>query len=170
MIKSANLSECGTFRYFLVRRWDNSLPTLNFIMLNPSTADADIDDPTIRRCMQFARDNGYGGIIVTNLFAFRATDPKTLMAACKEAYEYDLSTVHGPENEQWLEKGVASSKTVCCAWGAHASTKYADPTFLHGLFERMDADVRCLGTSKDGYPKHPLYLRKDQPLVPFRVY
>lgn len=168
MISSAQLSECGTFRYYLVRRWDNSLPTLNFIMLNPSTADALEDDPTIRRCIQFAKDNGYGGIIVTNLFAFRATNPKVLLAACREN-QYDLDKVYGPKNHTWLCQGVASSKTVCCAWGAHKAVDFADFPGLAAIFKTMNADVRCLGTTKAGEPKHPLYLRADLPLIEYQL-
>ena len=78
MIKSAEISPCGLYRYSLTRKWEAWKGTVNFIMLNPSTADAQEDDPTIRRCIGFAKAWGYGGIVVTNLFAYRATNPKEL--------------------------------------------------------------------------------------------
>lgn len=79
MIKSAIISECGKYRYSLSRIWDENKANVLFIMLNPSTADGDVDDPTIRRCIGFAKSWGYGGIYVGNLFAYRATDPKELL-------------------------------------------------------------------------------------------
>src|SRR5271154_3410516 len=79
MISTADISEDGLYRYWLTRTWDPTKPVLNWIMLNPSTADANKDDATIRRCMNFAKHWHYGGIAVYNLFAFRATDPKVLL-------------------------------------------------------------------------------------------
>ena len=114
--KSAEISECGQYRYRLSRRWGPGLPTL-FIMLNPSTADAEIDDPTIRRCMGFAKSWGRDGIEVVNLFAFQATSPKDMQTAADPV---------GPENEVHVEEAVAECFEVICAWGAHGSFKAQD--------------------------------------------
>ena len=81
MKKGATISECGLYRYSLTRVWDDVLPMCIFVMLNPSTADADIDDPTIRRCINFAKREGCGSLMVVNLFAYRATSPADMKAA-----------------------------------------------------------------------------------------
>jgi hypothetical protein len=153
--RTARISECGTYRYWLTRGWDDTRPALLFVMLNPSTADASIDDPTIRRCVGFARRDGYGSVAVANLFAYRATDPKALLT-CADAV--------GPLNDQYLgmaltERARRGLPTVA-AWGAHAPAgRVADVLAI-----APDADWRCLGVTKAGAPRHPLYVRGDQPL------
>ena len=111
MIKSAEISPCGLYRYSLTRKWEAWKGTVNFIMLNPSTADAQEDDPTIRRCIGFAKAWGYGGIVVTNLFAYRATNPKELKKVDKPFGEHN--------HLYQLEAAVISSELTVCAWGAH---------------------------------------------------
>lgn len=153
---SAVISECGKYRYVLRRslgsifRWYK--PFL-FVMLNPSTADASEDDPTIRRCIDFAKREGYTHLNVVNLFALRSTDPKEL--------RYHDDPV-GPENDRYIEEEIRqhSYGAVCAAWGAHAFAKERAEWFLSNY-----APVFCLGQTQDGMPKHPLYLRKDTPLV-----
>src|SRR5262245_19133112 len=98
--KEALISPCGLYRYWLTRTWDNSLRRVCWVMLNPSTADAEQDDPTIRRCVGFARSWGAGGIIVVNLFAFRASDPKALLRAADPV---------GPDNDGHILKSVLAS-------------------------------------------------------------
>lgn len=158
-IKAAVISPCGLYRYRLTRHWDGSKRALPFIMLNPSTADAEIDDPTIRRCMSFARRAELGGIIVVNLFAFRATKPETL--------KYTADPV-GPENDAYLrEIAIVSGRNstpVVCAWGAVGWTRAPD---LVRAMLREDANLVCLGQTKDGHPRHPLYVRGDQPFVKY---
>ncbi len=158
MKRDAILSECGTYRYRLSRQWDDTLPRLGWIMLNPSTADAFEDDPTIRRCIGFAESNGYGGIEVCNLFAYRATDPKALVAT---------GDAFGPENGAHLD-AIIGAHTVVAAWGA-----WGTRAGVTGIVESVHLTARqvgrrllCLGTTKDGSPRHPLYVRGDQPLVP----
>lgn len=158
MIKSAVISECGRYRYALHRKWDESLPTLAWCMLNPSTADASIDDPTIRRCITFAKREGCGSIAVINLFAWRATDPDQLpiVAAAKA----------GPLNESVVEVNVRGRRVVV-AWGAHDA---AEPSAVHpmlALLQQHADEVLCLGTTKSGAPRHPLYVRSDAPLTPY---
>lgn len=124
------------------------------MMLNPSTADASIDDPTIRRCRGFAKLWGCNGLTVVNLYALRSTDPKQLWASMDSIGHY---------NDNWLRRLVKEHTDVVCAWGAKAAPDRV------GDFCRMVSllDVRlwCLGTNKDGSPKHPLYVKADTPLI-----
>lgn len=162
---SAIISNCGRYRYALSRQWDATLPVLTFVMCNPSTADASQDDPTIRRCIGFAKRDGlYGGIDIYNLFALRATDPNELFGAVDRV---------GPDNERYLDgilraqsEGITSSKIIC-AWGAHKAVKNAG-MFWRGRAKALCVPLHCLGKTKDGYPKHPLYIRSDQPFEVFQ--
>lgn len=154
--RTAVISDCGTYRYLLTRTWDTRLPTVGFIMLNPSTADADTDDPTIRRCVGFAKSWGYGGIAVRNLYALRSTDPKALRTHPDPV---------GPDNYLYLEAAAGDDLTVC-AWGANA-----DPIDSRGLIDGLlgwGGQPHHLGLTKGGFPKHPLYLRADTTPIPFR--
>jgi hypothetical protein len=154
--KTAVISDCGTYRYLLTRTWDGSLPHVGFIMLNPSTANADTDDPTIRRCIGFAKAWGYGGIAVRNLYALRSTDPKALRGH---------PDPHGPDNYRYVEAAADDHLTVC-AWGANA-----DPIDSRGLIDALigwGGRPHHLGLTKDGFPKRPLYLRADTTPTPFR--
>mgnify|MGYP003440183026 FL=1 len=162
MFRSARMSEDGRYRYDLTRSWANpsSDPgdfarTAAFIMLNPSTADGTEDDPTVRRCIGFARDHGCSALRVANLFAWRATDPDMLLAA-----HLDGEDIVGPENGSAIDEVVSVARItrgiVICAWGA-------GPAPLRGLMaERArllpEAALHCLGTTKSGQPRHPLYL------------
>jgi hypothetical protein len=152
----AFISDCGTYRYALMRRWAEGWP-LRFVMLNPSTADASLDDPTIRRCTGFARREGYGALIVLNLYAYRATNPKVLVTCADPV---------GPHNDTilWAHLLAAAEgpTPVVAAWGANAKRERV----AHVLGLRPSVDWRCLGVTKDGQPRHPLYVRGDQPLVP----
>lgn len=147
--KTAVISACGTYRYLLTRTWDRDLPSVGFIMLNPSTADANEDDPTIRRCVGFAKSWGYGGIAVRNLYALRSTDPKALRSH---------PHAHGPDNYLYLEAAINDDLLVC-AWGANA-----DPIDSRGLVDALlgwGGQPHHLGLTKAGFPRHPLYLRGD---------
>lgn len=147
----AELSECGEYRYRLSRIWDERKKPLTFIMLNPSTADAEVDDPTIRRCMGFAEREQAGGIIVVNLYGFRATRPFDLFQATDPI---------GPGNDRALKRAARQAKSIVCAWGAHAPPNRV--AYVRALLDQHR--LSCLGTTKHGAPKHPLYLRRDQPL------
>ncbi len=153
----AVISDCRRYRYQLSREWGVG-PSCNFIMLNPSTADAEMDDPTIRRCVSFAKKWGCGKLIVTNLFGFRATNPKYMKAADDPV---------GPENMKYVEaaakhadwhKGYAGF--VVCAWGANGSFMNQADTVLRRL---VAGNIRpmCLAKTKAGLPRHPLYLKVD---------
>lgn len=155
MNKNAILSPCDRYRYLLTRTWDEALPVLVFCMLNPSTADASADDPTIRRCIGFAKREGCGGIAVVNLFAWRATDPGSLPVMDTEKA--------GPENEGYVLEAVRGRKVVA-AWGAHFSAHATVVGNFLGKIRGIAEGVYCLGTTKSGAPRHPLYVRADQSL------
>jgi hypothetical protein len=157
--RSAVISSDEIYRYRLSRYWEFKKPALTFVMLNPSTADGEEDDPTIRRCVGFAYRMGYGGLMVCNLYALRATRPETLWHAVDPV---------GPENDRHLELAfrIAANATapVVAAWGAHAKRqRVLEVLALPGAL----AVLHCLGVTKEGMPRHPLYLKSDSPLIPY---
>lgn len=160
MYRSAIMSQCGKYRYALERVWNNnrwkSKGLVNWIMLNPSTADGREDDPTIRRCMSFAKDWGYGGIIVTNLFAFRATNPRDLGK--------DMKAI-GVDNDLYLSSIAYNSEIVICAWGAWAPAQDRAAQVRQELGSNHDLHVLAL--TKHGAPVHPLYQPKNLRPIPW---
>jgi len=151
--RRAVISPCKKYRYALHREWDDNLPMVFFIMLNPSTADGEIDDPTIRRCVAFAKSWGFGSMSVGNLFGFRATDPRELLKA---------EDPMGPENAKWNEVAADVAEMVVCAWGNAPILKAMQKRYgkayqpLSGL-----GQLHYIDLANDGTPKHPLYLRGD---------
>ncbi len=145
----AIFSPCRTWRYALFRYWNRMFkhPAM-FIGLNCSTADEVNDDPTVTRCINFAHDWGYGGLIMTNLFAFRATDPKVMKAA--------LDPV-GPANDDCLLRMAPKAGIIVAAWGNHGRHRNRGQYVLELL---RGFDIYALGMSKLGEPLHPLYLRR----------
>ncbi len=155
------------YRYLLWRQW--GWPRLRsqdrwclFFMLNPSTADHSVNDPTIRRCMNFARDTFHcHGLLVVNLFALRSTDPKQLR---------DHPDPVGPFNDDYIELAVEKAEVVVCAWGTKGDIPYHRPEgwledrlsskWALTLMRKHPRSV-CLGRTKQGYPRHPLYVRND---------
>ncbi|WP_017302616.1 DNA N-6-adenine-methyltransferase [Nodosilinea nodulosa] len=150
----ALFSECRTWRYGLWRIWDESLPMVAFCGLNPSTADEENNDPTVRRCINFAKSWGFGGMFMLNAYGFRATLPKDMKAAADPV---------GPDNDKWLAYFAERSEMVIAAWGAHCSfNREAE------VYELLKPNVYCLGTTKAGHPKHPLYLSASTERVPWQ--
>jgi len=154
-VHGAKISDCGLYRYVLWRVWKREKPTVMFIMLNPSTADASKDDPTIRRCINFAVDQGYGGMCVCNLFAYRATKFKVL----KSTPYNPISTI-GPENDNYIFLYSRAVDTIVCAWGNHGHYLDRAKDVVEQL-ELLNTTPYCLGVTNSNEPKHPLYLRKD---------
>jgi hypothetical protein len=158
----AIFSACGTWRYRLEREWGAGGKTLAFIMVNPSTANALVNDPTISRCIRIAEAGGYARLIVGNLFAFCASDIKALRSAADSV---------GPDNDAHLRMMLEEADRVVVAWGSRQ--KLAPPlrsrwqTFL-GMARDRSLTLHCLGTTKDGHPRHPLYLPAATPLAPWR--
>lgn len=138
------------YRYMLTRAWEDvgDGTALNIIGLNPSTADAAVDDPTIRRCIGFARQWGFSELVMTNIFAFRSTDPGGLKA------ERDPV---GPENDVTLLEQARGCRVALAAWGAHGGLFSREGQVLRLL---RGVPLQCLGTTKARYPKHPLYLAR----------
>lgn len=145
------------YRYVLARTWRPEGARVAFIMLNPSRADASRDDPTVRRCVGFARDWGFGGVDVVNLFAARTPRPALLRRRHRPV---------GPDNDRHLLRVCLAAGLVVAAWGVHGPWQGRDRAVLTLL---AGAGIRphCLGLTRDGHPRHPLYVpRKAQP-VPF---
>lgn len=156
---SALLSTDRRYRYFLLRDWDYSLPKVCFIGLNPSTADEREDDPTIRRCMNFARAWGRGGLLMLNLYAFRATIPALMWKADKNGTDI----VGGPYNFTMAllaYYGQYDCDIAIAAWG-----KGKQDSRGRGLAASWP-DLKCLAINADGSPKHPLYIKADQQPIP----
>lgn len=153
---TAVFSPCGNYRYLLTRKTKCPLRWVRnalFIMLNPSTADATNDDPTIRRCIGFAEREGCTDLTVVNLFAFRATNPKDLLK-CSDPV--------GPLNDHFLAEQIEKHRTgiIVAAWGSHPLAKERAEEVAGSL-----GPFVCLGKTKNGSPKHPLYLKGDSPLI-----
>lgn len=165
MIRSAAISEDGKFRYRLDRCWfdlaNDPRYTVDvtmgpravvFIMLNPSTADAEEDDPTIRRCIAFCKSWGYFALTVVNLYAFRATDPRALLEACPAAHDYC-------KNDSYIIDAVNHAPLVIAAWGAspHPIPEQADR--IAALVRQINPRaLSVLGFTRGGHPRHPLYV------------
>lgn len=159
-INHALFSPCQRYRYTLFRDLGMQGPQLTVVMLNPSTADAAKDDPTIRRVIGFAKSIGAGSLQVLNLFAIRATDPRAMLAAEDPV---------GPQNDDHLAIELKMAKDegrfVLAAWGAHGGHRGRDFHVLHKLVDGVE--WRCLGRTHQGHPRHPLYVPKSQQMVPF---
>jgi hypothetical protein len=145
------------YRYLLTRVWNENAPPVVFVMLNPSTADAMADDPTIRRCKSFADREGAGGIVVVNLFALRSTDPRALL-------HHDDPV--GPVNDLFIHHHAVAESRVIAAWGA-AGVQHGRGERVTSMLRQRGVDVRCFGTTATGQPKHPLYLSAVSPLRPY---
>jgi len=145
--RHAEISECGQYRYMLRRVWDNDLPRCAWIMLNPSTADASVDDPTIRKCIGFAQRWGFGSIVVANLFAFRSTDSGVLRDKIEHV---------GDENDRWILNATSLATRIVCAWGSHPAARFRGAVVRQRLSE--SCKIHALKLSKDGSPWHPLYV------------
>lgn len=155
MKRDAVLSKCRTWRYALIRYWENG-PEVMFIGLNPSIADGTIDDPTTRRCIGYAKKWGFSGVVLVNLFAYRATKPGDMKKAIDPI---------GPGNNSKILFHAHESHLIVCAWGSHGSYLGRDREVVE-LLKKQDLDLTCLALTKDGQPRHPLYLKKD--LDPFK--
>lgn len=152
---SAIISSDEKYRYYLARDLRGAKSpamrhTVCFIMLNPSTADATQDDPTIRRCIGFARRFGYNALSVVNLFAYRATNPRMLL-------DLQPEVAIGPDNDRHIAEAVCGAHGVICAWGNRGAL-YDRGAIVADLIRAQCIDPECLGLTKTGQPAHPLYL------------
>ncbi|SLN60519.1 hypothetical protein TRL7639_03340 [Falsiruegeria litorea R37] len=145
---TAVYSDCERYRYSLTRIWDPSGGKVLFVMLNPSTATEVQNDPTVERCERRARALGFGAFQVTNIFAWRDTDPRKMRAAAEPV---------GPENDATILAGVDWADQVVAAWGTHGEHLDRGPA-VEALLRTSQSPVYHLGLSKAGHPKHPLYI------------
>jgi len=157
--KSAVFSGCRQYRYSLFRSWadmfDEYPRQILYILLNPSTADEKQDDPTIRRCVGFAKREGFQSMKLLNIFALRSTDPRTLKGHPDPV---------GPANDETLRQAVAKAEKTIIAWGTHGLVNDRHSQVIAML---KDYDLYCFGKTEAGLPKHPLYLSKDSNLIKF---
>ena len=155
MEKGAEFSPCRTWRYVLWRKWDwqGFGNQVMFVGLNPSTADESLDDPTIRRCVAFAKAWGYGGLLMMNVFAYRATNPKDMKKAVDPI---------GPGNDEAFCFRRSQVGLIVAAWGTHCPIEREI-----AVCRWIGKPIHCLGRTINGRPKHPLYLRADTKLELF---
>jgi hypothetical protein len=157
MIASATISDDGLYRYDLVRSWDDGLSMAMWIMANPSTADATHDDPTIRRCEAFSRRWGHGAMVVVNLYAYRATHPKILRGVDDPVGVENMATIR-----RWLDDDRVLA--VIAAWGAaghEIRNGSGRARIVTAIASQHGHELLCLGVTKAGIPRHPLYVRGD---------
>jgi hypothetical protein len=143
MKSGAVFSDCRTYRYTLWRTWDEGKPQVAFIGLNPSTADEAQDDPTLLRCIGFARQWDYGSLVVVNLFAYRSAAPVDLKRA-----PYPV----GDENDAWICSSTAGARLTIACWGNHGSHMQRDQAV-----RKLATNLYCLRITRQGQPAHPLY-------------
>lgn len=158
MERGAILDQTGVFRYSLWREWSDRSAKVGFVMLNPSRADALVDDPTIRRCIGFAQTWGFGGLQVVNLFAYRTAHPRELR---------QIKNPIGADNDYYLAFMEQQVDRIILAWGNGGILHDRDQAVLQLLGKQKP--VYCLGTTQTGQPKHPLYVRSDTQLMPFQA-
>jgi hypothetical protein len=144
----AEYSDCERYRYTLTRVWDPKGARAMFVMLNPSTATEVQNDPTVERCERRARALGFGAFRVLNIFAWRATDPRDMRAAADPV---------GPDNDRAIVESVFWADRIVCAWGTHGAHLGRGPQ-VERLLRAAGAELHHLGLSKEGHPKHPLYI------------
>jgi hypothetical protein len=148
----------GSYRYSLYREWQANAPRLAFVMLNPSTADAQRNDATIRRCLGFAHRWGYGALEVVNLFAYRTPKPDVLRTV-----EHPVGT----DNDRYLIAAATRADCLVIGWGNWGRLQGRDRIVLTLLSQQ--ADLYCLGINQSGQPKHPLYVKNALDLIPYRI-
>ncbi|WP_454727882.1 MULTISPECIES: DUF1643 domain-containing protein [Cupriavidus] len=159
----AEMSRCERYRYLLWRVWDDKLPVMGVIMVNPSTADHREDDQTIRKVIKIAKHNGFGGIHVGNLAAWRSSDPKALTTAADPV---------GPDNDRHLQSLIGRATLILCAWGRNARSLPGRVQTVEQMLRAAGVAPKMLRLTSDGYPSHPnalgrAYIPEDTPLLPY---
>jgi len=151
--KNATFSDCRKYRYGLSRTWNGKKKTILFIGLNPSTANEKIDDPTIRRCINYAQNWGYGSLLMVNLFAYRATSPSELK---------NVKNPIGNDNDLHIIELSKKADLAVAAWGNKGSYLNRDKEV-----KKIIPILMCLKINKSGQPAHPLYQKKDLKLIKY---
>lgn len=158
--RTASFDRTMRYRYGLLRIWHEAQPRITMCLLNPSTADHRQDDPTIRRCIRFAQDWGYGSLEIVNIFAYRSTQPAAL---------YDLADPVGPRNDAAIARAVRRSNAVHLAWGTHGHLNERGQQVerrLLAIAREHALPITTFGRTACGQPKHPLYLASSTPPIP----
>jgi hypothetical protein len=153
--KTALFSDCQKYRFHLSREWDVIKPSICWILLNPSTADENVLDNTLTRCLDYSVQWGFGSMHITNIFAFRATDPKNMMAAKDPV---------GPDNDGYLTLIPRMCELTVAGWG-NGGLYLERWKEIEKLTTMRDIKLKCLRKTKSGQPSHPLYLPKDLELI-----
>jgi len=159
MRSGAVFDRSENYRYTLWRKWDDQAPRILFVMLNPSRANEEINDQTIRTCIGFAMHQKFGSMEVVNLFAYRTSDPRILMRARNPI---------GKDNDAFILDGCQRSSTIVLAWGNHGRHLERSNYVVSDLIQQTKQNVVCLGITKEGFPRHPLYVKRTTNLVPFQ--
>ena len=154
---TATFSDCGRYRYLLERRWNDG-SICAFVGLNPSTAGANNDDATVRKCMALARNWGFSGMTMANLFAIRCRYPHILSTHQDPA---------GPENDRFLLPAIEQADTIVAMWGNHGLKSYGLSTRRDQYILSLRDDWQCIGITKHGAPRHPLYVASSSALMNF---
>lgn len=154
---TAYFSDCGRYRYALTRHWDTG-PTCTFVGLNPSNADATKDDATVRKCVRFAQTWGYAGMSLVNLFARRCRYPQALKTSADPV---------GPDNDRWLASVLDDAPLGIAMWGNPGLRAYGDVSRRDLTVLARHNHWLCFGLTRQGAPKHPLYLPSTTALCPF---
>lgn len=158
--RTAEFSPCRDYRYRLAQIWDEKTAPLYWLMLNPSTADEQRNDPTVEGCERRARKWGYGGCVIFNIFAYRATEPKNLKLHADPI---------GVENDKWMKKLARLSREndVIAAWGAHGVYQNRSQNVCD-IFRSKKGRLSALQINKSGEPRHPLYIPRVLKPQPFK--
>lgn len=151
LVSEAAFSDCETYRYYLRRTWDRSLSRVCFVLCNPSTATEIVNDPTITRCIGFAKAWDCGGIDIVNIFALRSTDPAAL---------YKARDPIGEHNDEAIKEAVARCRITMVAWSNHGKLD-ARGCRVAKMIAPLSNTIWCFGLTGSNYPKHPLYLKSD---------
>lgn len=152
---TAVYSLCEKYRFFLERVWDANTPPLVMLMLNPSTATELQNDPTVERCERRARQNGYGGLQVLNIFSLRSTDPKNLYQTIDPVGKYNDFFI------RLILKQNAKNDNIVCGWGTHGRLNNREQK-IFSFFEKENILPMAFKWTKTGHPQHPLYISYDE--------
>lgn len=165
MQTTAQFSPNRKYRYLLIRTWDEKLPNLGLIMINPSNADEETDDPTIRRCIALAKNLGYGSIWVGNLFAYVCSQPNNMFALQRN----EGVDVVGPDNLVYLEHLFENVDACICAWGNNGNKGIEAKDEIAFLSRRNKVPLYAFQLTKTGEPQHPLYLPNNTDVSSFTL-
>lgn len=170
-VSGAAISPCGKYRYILWRKFKSAGKKICWICLNPSKADAVLDDPTLNRITSFSKREGAAEVFVCNLFAYRATNPKDMRAFAEGEFGSGRSDVFGPDNDESIRSTIRRCDTCVVGWGNGGGFRRAGRKLwvkLIQIEEIRHIPLLCLGKTKSGHPLHPLYVASNKPLTPFQ--